>query len=267
LYKEQGNTNEAIQQYEKVITAPRGEDRNERPKQDARRNLTRLYRETNDQKKLLVLHENLVKDYPEEPCAKTVLAQYKVLLTTDIESAISLVEDSARSGCTNKGLVNRAKSMAYLAKWATSETSDQEAEKIYNQAIAIYADIPALITTFSKQNNTFYIVKRLQDSGVDIDAPDSNGLSALASQITNEELVSVKNLIELGADVNKPLNEDGVTPLMLAVSLRNKYAVALLLSSGADPKARTESGMTAEALAESLGLEEIVNMLNRTSKI
>jgi ankyrin repeat protein len=56
------------------------------------------------------------------------------------------------------------------------------------------------------------------------------------------------NLIDRGADVNMA-NQDGWTPLALAVSARNTDLVRALLSKGADPNAPAGNGQRLLSLA------------------
>ncbi len=68
-------------------------------------------------------------------------------------------------------------------------------------------------------------------------------------------------LIERGADVNyRPCT--GQTPLMKAVGSRNPDAVQLLLSKQCDVSVATCTGTTAQSIAELVGDQAILKLLN-----
>ncbi len=87
------------------------------------------------------------------------------------------------------------------------------------------------------------VVARLLDEGVDVNATNEKGETALPNACAHPAVVRL--LIEKGADVNLK-SASGVTPLMRAAShYRGGPAVELLLSAGADVAIRSDLGSTA----------------------
>lgn len=105
-------------------------------------------------------------------------------------------------------------------------------------------------------------IRLLVSAGADIEARDANGFTPLHCAVcppqANLEALGV--LIELGADVNAPIQD--TSPLHLAASDRSRVgAVAMLVAHGADVNARDSKGQTPLHYAAQNGLIEDVKIL------
>ena len=87
-------------------------------------------------------------------------------------------------------------------------------------------------------------VRALLQQGVDVNAPQADGATALHWAAHWDALEAADLLIRAGADVNAA-NDLGVTPLWLACSNGNAGMVETLLASGASPNATRSTGETA----------------------
>src|SRR5687767_9943828 len=98
------------------------------------------------------------------------------------------------------------------------------------------------------------ILKILQ-TGVDINAADKNGVTALHHSVRFRSPIAVKILIEHGADVNQQCRKSRSTPLHRAVVQTGapgtagkmeeaKEIIRILLAAGASPSIRNKSGKT-----------------------
>jgi len=104
-------------------------------------------------------------------------------------------------------------------------------------------------------------VKLLLDSGVDKDGVNEDGETPLYVAIKHGHSTGVKLLLESGADINKA-NYDGWVPLDIAVYEGNSAYVKLLLDAGADKdRARNNYGDTPLNTAISYGYDRIVKLL------
>jgi len=99
-----------------------------------------------------------------------------------------------------------------------------------------------------------------QPSKSEIEAPDSNGVSALMRAIQAGDTQEAQRLIDLGANVNAK-TETGVTPLMNASGMGQVEIVRSLLEKGADVNARTPGNYTPLMTAALTGQKLIVQML------
>ncbi|MCY4077157.1 MAG: ankyrin repeat domain-containing protein [Acidobacteria bacterium] len=102
-------------------------------------------------------------------------------------------------------------------------------------------------------------VRALLDAGVEVDAPEPDGTTALHRAVHRDDPAIVELLIGAGADVDLT-NDYGVTPLSLACTNGSAEAVARLLDAGADPEVRTE-GETALMTAVRTGSVDVVKLL------
>ena len=76
-------------------------------------------------------------------------------------------------------------------------------------------------------------VSRLLEAGIDVDAPESDGTTALHWAVYRDDAELAVTLIDAGADANV-VNRNGATPLTLACTNSNPNMVERLLAAGAD---------------------------------
>lgn len=95
-----------------------------------------------------------------------------------------------------------------------------------------------------------------------LNVTDDQGNTALMLASTEGAFEVAKQLLEAGAKKEvRTKNEAGFTALHLAVGSGNTEIVQLLLQHGADRDARTYRGSSAEMIAEQLGHQDILNVL------
>lgn len=92
-----------------------------------------------------------------------------------------------------------------------------------------------------------YVEALLKVDGIDVQAKDNNGFTALHWAAWSGMPATSYLLIKAGLDVNQQEN-NGFTPLMLAALRGNAEVVRLLLQMGADVSLRNAEGLTAEQL-------------------
>jgi ankyrin repeat protein len=84
--------------------------------------------------------------------------------------------------------------------------------------------------------------------------------ATLLQALNRVDLEGIKDLLAKGADVNAK-DDDGGTPLLIAVTLGNKEIAALLIANGADVNAKDPRGTTPLHGAALRGHKEIVKLL------
>jgi ankyrin repeat protein len=100
----------------------------------------------------------------------------------------------------------------------------------------------------------------LRQQGVDVNAAQVDGTTALHWAAHHDDLASAKLLVKAGANP-KAVNRYGVTPLSLACTNGSASMVELLLDAGADANAALPGGETALMTAARTGRVEAVNVL------
>jgi len=104
-------------------------------------------------------------------------------------------------------------------------------------------------------------VKTLLQRGVDINAIDAEGHTALMYAVINLHHEITVTLLKHGADVNASA-KDGATALILAASGGDTQIVRVLLEKGADRSAKfVGTDRTAAIIAGEKGYAEIVDLL------
>jgi ankyrin repeat protein len=153
---------------------------------------------------------------------------------------------------------------------------------------------------YSASEGQINVMRRLLAAGANIELPVSTtwtnwnnregrrilmrGWTPLMLAIEEQHLEATKTLLEARANVNVPVEKTvytleggfqdkntqagkllyiatGWTPLMEAVKKQNLPLVKLLLARGADKKAQTKEGISANNIAEKLGNKEIMQVL------
>jgi ankyrin repeat protein len=103
-------------------------------------------------------------------------------------------------------------------------------------------------------------VQTLLQQRVDVNAPESDGTTALHWAVRNDDLELVDRLVRAGANV-KAANRYGVTPLYLACVNGNAAIIEKLLKAGADANAISNEGETALMTASHTGHVDAVKVL------
>lgn len=95
-------------------------------------------------------------------------------------------------------------------------------------------------------------VRALLEKGVDVNAPQADGMTALHWAAYHDDSGTAKLLVAAGADA-QAANRYGVTPLSLACTNGNTAIVELLLEAGVDPNTELSGGETALMTASRTG--------------
>jgi uncharacterized protein len=120
------------------------------------------------------------------------------------------------------------------------------------------ADRPSVIDAV--RNADREALRALMKPGVDVNAADGDGSTALHWASYRDDLESTDLLIRAGADVNAA-NALGATALWIASENRNSAIVRSLLAAGANPNAALVSGETILMIASRSGNADIVQQL------
>ena len=106
------------------------------------------------------------------------------------------------------------------------------------------------------------LVESVLASGVDVNASNAYGTTALMLAAANGRLRMVRALLKHGADPNA-LRNDKFTPLLLATFFGHEAIVKVLVEYGADTAAATRFGTSAQMWASSRTYRDLVNYLHQ----
>jgi ankyrin repeat protein len=104
-------------------------------------------------------------------------------------------------------------------------------------------------------------VRALLKTGVDVNAAQGDGMTALHWASIKGDAELAQMLIYAGANTKATTRLGGYSPLILAAREGHADVIAALLAAGADPKAATTTGTTALMLAAASGNSRAVTML------
>jgi ankyrin repeat protein len=104
-------------------------------------------------------------------------------------------------------------------------------------------------------------VRALLKSGNDVNAAQGDGMTALHWAALKGDAELAQMLVYAGGNVKATTRLGGYNPLILAAREGHADVIAILLASGADPKAATSTGTTALMLAAASGNARAVTML------
>lgn len=146
--------------------------------------------------------------------------------------------------------------LAMLLLGCGPDTPDEAKAKLTRQNVPLTNEALLAKTKDAKSED---VAKMLVTAGVDPNARQANGMTALMSAVFNGQEDVAKALLEKGADVK--LDAAGFNALSLAVEHGDKKMVKLLLAAGADPKARPGAGLSALEKAQQRGDKDMVELL------
>jgi ankyrin repeat protein len=124
----------------------------------------------------------------------------------------------------------------------------------------VYGSPPSAPLADAAENGSVAGIQTLLACGVDINAAQPDGMTALHWAAYRDELPAMRMLVHAGANVNE-YNRYGIPPLFLACGNGNADAVKLLLDAGADPNSVLNGGETALMTAARSGSHATVTAL------
>ena len=123
-----------------------------------------------------------------------------------------------------------------------------------------YDEIPLLFWAI-QSGVSLEAIELLLENGCDLKQTTREGVGAVDYAIKYRRDDIVRLCKENGVDLTTSKRKSGLTPLMLAASFNDIEMMKYLISLGADPKAKDNSGMDALDYAAKLGQKSAVKFL------
>lgn len=147
--------------------------------------------------------------------------------------------------------------LPFLLLLAACNPSPEQAKKSLVESNI--AQTPESLLASTKSQKSADVAKLLVTAGVDVNARQSNGMTALMSASFNRQIDVAKALLEKGADVSAAAA--GFNALSLAVDHGDIEMSRLLIEHGADPATRPDGGMSALERAQQRSNKEMIELL------
>jgi uncharacterized protein len=128
------------------------------------------------------------------------------------------------------------------------------------QALSIRIDSSGSSVADAAEHADRAKLAQLLQEGVDVNAPQADGMTALHWATYNDDAKTVELLAQSGANV-RAANRYGVTPLSLACTNGNAAIVDVLLNAGANPNGQLSGGETPLMTAARTGALPVVKAL------
>ena len=116
------------------------------------------------------------------------------------------------------------------------------------------------VANAAEQNNV-QIVRQLLQGGADVNAAQSDGLTALHWAAINNNLEMTEILLYAGGSFRSTTRVGGYTPLHLASQKGNFEIMGAMLKAGADPNQFTSTGVTSMHFAAAVDAPEAIHVL------
>jgi Ankyrin repeats (3 copies) len=116
------------------------------------------------------------------------------------------------------------------------------------------------------ETNDIRAIERILSTGIDVDARNEHGTTALMQAVSHGRLQMVKALIARGADPNAVRN-DNFTPLTLAAFFGYSDIVRLLVQAGAETDRVTRNGTSARMWASARTFQGVAKYLDEVQPI
>jgi uncharacterized protein len=126
--------------------------------------------------------------------------------------------------------------------------------------LASFAAETSAVADAAMKGDTGALRALLAQKGVDVNAPQADGATAIQWAAYRNDLEMADMLIAAGANV-KLANRDGVTPMWLAAQNGSAGMLAKLIAAGADPNERHPGGDTPLMMAARTGNVAALNVL------
>ena len=266
MYLRENNEQAAIKYYTKAIKGENKSYDNKRAMADAFAKLMPLLKKHKNKEQLneiLLLRD---KNFPIQPCFRMEHAILRIQEFSDVDTAEKLSQEGL--SCTNEGVKRTALALVYYLRWTQlKDKTPEAAQDYYTKAKFLGAHTASIVYMSAYNKYTFPIIKALIKEGFDINKIDPAGINPFLLAFRNNQPQVAENLIQLGADPNITINEQNLTPIMIASYYGNTAMVKVLLANGADLTQRTTDGLTAASIAKQQGHAEIIKLFQEKLKI
>lgn len=263
LYKMQGDSEKAIDMYQKAIAGTRPFNTYDRARLDAYQNLFVLL----DRKDRTVQTEQLYVKRADEftniPCLRSEYAAFKIYNYLDYDGALAESRKAMTNGC-NTDQSRQIMGLANYVGWMKA-TEDQRVA-YFAQAQLLFPISPKLLYTLAGDEKTAGVLGELEKQTISIDIRDSNNLNALSYALMENNVDTARRLIKHGAKLTEIVGEQNYPIAMTPIFYQHIEGVQLMLDQGISLSAVKFRGESAIDYAEKSQNTEIIRLVKSKIK-
>ncbi len=258
LWMRKKNLDKAAEMYQKAIASERTTNSYDRARLEAYKNLTKIYISENDlvsANKLLAQREN---EYQIYPCFYSEHAKFEINHQFNIDNAIELAQTAIDKGCKTDFSRNTL-GIAYYLAW---NKSDAERKNAYiGLARTFFPEGPQLYLELSKNKNTLGALKSLVKIKNNIDSKSPENHTALSIALMNNDFISAKRLINLGASLTERVGRENFPIAFIPIFNQSTEGMLVILSSTIKINEIKYNGQSALDFAKNFSNQEVIRML------
>ncbi|HEB82946.1 MAG TPA: tetratricopeptide repeat protein [Gammaproteobacteria bacterium] len=264
-FEKQSKTDQAIEQYIKVMSSPRKFDRNDRVMLWTHVRLFPLLESRQRYKEANRYYTKFVHDFPSQSCVLLSQAENELFNLGDYESAIEHSLLAGKEGCSRE---SAALAPAYYLKWFNqTENGERKINGVYRQAEAMAPEDVRLFYYLALSDFTSPVIHALVQKGRNLDVENGEGFTPLLLSVYTANRQAVKRLLAEGANINNVSRKMKISPLGLAVIRRDIDMVKLLIENGADTEMALPNGKDLYSWSRENGAVEISRLLGNKKSI
>jgi tetratricopeptide (TPR) repeat protein len=263
MFAVQGKHDQAIAKYKEAIERPASSTTYERARADAYNKLLALLKRKNDLDGMEALYKSGLERFGSSSCHSLNYARFLLQQRGNADGAIEITRKALGASCP----YNDAREILGLAQyvaWAKREGAART--EALNQARIYLPPGAKALYLLAGSEPTAKVAAQLVSSGESIDTKDNQNLNALAHAVQNEEVVTARRLLRMGASPLTPVGYNDVPVALLPVMSGNLELVKLMREFGADYSKIAYEGATAFDFAKQAGDPDLQQALEPTPR-
>lgn len=229
LHKMQGDSEKAIEMYQKAVAGARPFNTYDRARLDAYRNLLTLLSGKEQALQAEKLYAKRADEFSNMPCLRSEYAAFKIYTHQDYDGALSESRKAMTNGC-NTDQSRQIMALANYVGWMKAK-EDQRAA-YFAQAQLLFPTSPNLIYILASHDNTADVLDELKKTTITLDIRDNKNLNALSYALMSNNINTARRLINLGANLTEPVGEENYPAAIIPFIYEHPEGVQLILEQG-----------------------------------
>jgi Tfp pilus assembly protein PilF len=260
LYKIQGDSEKAIEMYQKAVAGSRPFNTYDRARLDAYKNLFILLNKKDRTSQAEQLYVKRADEFANIPCLRSEYAAFKIYNHQDYEGALTESRKAMTNGC-NTDESRQIIGLANYVGWMMAK-EDRRAE-YFAQAQLLFPASPKLLYTLAGDDQTAGVLDELEKEAISIDMRDGKNLNALSYALMENNVDAARRLIKHGAKLTEIVGEQNYPIAMTPIFYQHIEGVQLILDQGISLPSVKFRGESAIDYAEKSQNTEIIRLVKK----